>query len=151
MRALQIILPRNLRGDPLVGFLAFALAVFGAYQAAEFILTGDLVGLVYLGLAVVLAVFVIVILNNWRRGLYILFVWLLFEDFARKYMGNNMAIYFAKDFLVGVVYLSFFIARRRKEIQTFRPPFLIPVLLLVWLGFMQIFNPASPHILYGIL
>lgn len=151
MRALQALFPGNLRGNPLIGFFVFALAVFGAYEAAGFILAGDMAGLVYVGLAFVLAAFVIAMLNNWRRGLYIFFAWLLFEDFARKYLGNNMAIYFAKDFLVGIVYLSFFLAWRRKEIQTFRPPFLIPVLMLVWLGFMQVFNPASPHILYGIL
>src|SRR5437899_6647772 len=39
------------------------------------------------------------ILNNWRHGVYLFLAWLLFEDFARKFLGNNMAIYFAKDFL----------------------------------------------------
>ena len=131
LRALQALIPGNLRGNPLIGFLVFALALFGAYEAAGFILAGDMAGLVYVGLAFVLAAFVVAMLNNWRRGLYIFIAWLLFEDFARKYLGNNMAIYFAKDFLVGIVYLSFFLAWRRKEIQTFRPPFLIPVLMLV--------------------
>jgi len=56
--------------------------------------------------------------------------WLLFEDFARKYLGNNMAIFFAKDALAAVVYLSFFLAYRRKEVATFRPAFLMPLLLL---------------------
>jgi len=36
--------------------------------------------------------------------------WLLFEDFARKFLGNNMVIYFAKDFLAAVVYFSFIVA-----------------------------------------
>jgi hypothetical protein len=151
MRALNGILPSNLRGNPLVNFLILAFAIVGAYQAAEYIIDGDTFGLVYVGLALILGAFVIAMLNNWRRGLYIFVAWLLFEDFARKYLGNNMVIYFAKDFLAGIVYLSFFLAWRRKEIQAFRPPFLIPVLMLVWLGFMQVFNPASPHILYGIL
>jgi glycosyltransferase involved in cell wall biosynthesis len=77
--------------------------------------------------------------------------WLLFEDFARKYLGNNMAIYFAKDVLAAVVYLSFFLAYRRKEVTSFRPPFLVPVLLFVWFGVMQVFNPASTHLIYGVL
>jgi hypothetical protein len=94
---------------------------------------------------------VVAILNNWRNGVYFFLTWLLFEDFARKFLGNNMAIYFAKDFLLLVVYISFFAAYRRKEFAVFRPPFLIPVLLLVWLGVMQIFNPASTSIWYGLM
>ena len=62
-----------------------------------------------------------------------------------------MAIYFAKDFLVVVVYLSFFLAVRRKAVQTIRPPFLVPLLIFVWFGIMQVFNPASTTLLYGIL
>jgi hypothetical protein len=79
--------------------------------------------------------------------------WLLFEDFARKFLGNNMAIYFAKDFLLAVVYLSFFVAYRRKakDVCTFRPPFLIALLLFAWFGVMQIFNPASTSIFFGLL
>jgi hypothetical protein len=77
--------------------------------------------------------------------------WLLFEDFARKYLGNNMAIYFAKDVLAAVVYLSFFLAYRRKQVTSFRPPFLVPVLLFVWFGVMQVFNPASTHLMYGVM
>src|SRR5258708_3241415 len=90
-------------------------------------------------------------LNNWRNGLYFFLAWLLFEDFARKFLGNNMAIYFAKDFLVVVVNLSYFIAYRRKEATSFRPPFLVAVLLFVWFGVMQVFNPASPTLIYGVL
>src|SRR5712671_3118397 len=84
--------------------------------------------------------FVVAMLNNWRNGLYFFLFWLLFEDFARKFLGNNMAIYFAKDFLVLVVFISFLAAHRRKEIASFRPPFLVPVLLFAWFGLMQIFN-----------
>jgi len=91
------------------------------------------------------------ILVDWRNGLYFFLTWLLFEDFARKYLGNNMAIYFAKDVLAAVVYLSFFLAYRRKQVTSFRPPFLVPLLLFVWFGALQIFNPASTHIVYGLL
>jgi hypothetical protein len=100
---------------------------------------------------VIVGACVVAMLNNWRTGLYLFLTWLLFEDFARKFLGNNMAIYFAKDFLVLVVYISFFAALRRKEAKVFRPPFLIPVLLLVWLGILQIFNPASTSIWYGLM
>lgn len=141
----------NMRRNPLVvlGFLVFF--VFAADKAAGYVLSGDLTGLAYVGMAFVGFAFVIGILNNWRNGLYFFLGWLVFEDLARKYLGNNMAIFFAKDFLVAIVYLSFFIAYRRKEATTFRPPFLVPVLLLFWFGVMQVFNPASPHLGFGIL
>jgi hypothetical protein len=75
----------------------------------------------------------------------------LFEDFARKFLGNNMAIYFAKDFLALVVFIAFLAAYRRKEITSFRPPFLVPVLVFIWFGVLQIFNPASTSIWYGFM
>jgi hypothetical protein len=151
MRLLQGILPGNLRGNPLVGFLVFVFALVGAYEAAGFIIAGDLAGLAYVGLAFIVGAFVIAMLNNWRRGLYIFLIWLLFEDFARKYLGNNMAIYFAKDALAAVVYLSYFLAWRRKQLEGFRAPFQPIILIFVWFGFLQVFNPASPHVIFGFL
>lgn len=151
MRSFSLGLSADLRRNPLLalGFLVFCAVA--AYKAADFIIAGDLFGLTFIALAFVAGAFVIGMLNNWRNGLYFFVAWLLFEDLARKYLGNNMAIYFAKDFLVAVVYLSFFLAYRRKEVQTFRPPFLVPLLLFVWFGIMQVFNPASSFIGYGFL
>lgn len=144
-------LPRNLRRHPLIVLGFVALCMGAAYKSAGFILAGDLTGLGLAALAIVVFALVIAILNDWRKGLYFFLTWLLFEDFARKYLGNNMAIYFGKDLLVLVVYLSFFIAYRRKEVVGFRPPFLMPLLLFVWFGVIQIFNPGSTHIVYGLL
>src|SRR5882672_4754335 len=149
--AMQGIISKGLRGSPVRGLLILILTLGGAYEAAGFILAGDMIGLAYVGLGFIVCAFVISMLNSWRRGLYIFLVWLLFEDLSRKFLGNNMAIYFAKDFLVGVVYLSFFLAWRRGQILGFKPPFLVPLLFLVWFGFVQVFNPASPHIIYGAL
>ncbi len=75
--------------------------------------------------------------------------WLLFEDLARKYLGNSMAIYFGKDVFVAVVYLSFFLAHRRREVPWIRPPFLLPLLIMNWFGVIQIFNPGSPRSIVG--
>jgi hypothetical protein len=141
----------NMRRSPLafLGFLAvFAVA---AYKSASYVIAGDITGLAFVALALVGCAFIVAILNNWRNGLYFFLTWLLFEDFARKYLGNNMAIYFAKDVLVAVVYLSFFLAYRRKHVTSFRPPFLVPVLLFFWFGVMQVFNPASTHLMYGVM
>jgi hypothetical protein len=141
----------NLRRSPLVflGFLLFF--VVAAYETANYVIAGDMTGLASVALAFVGGAIVIAILNNWRNGLYLFLVWLLFEDLPRKYLGNNMVIFFAKDALAAVVYLSFFLAYRKKEVTSFRPPFLVPLLLFVWFGVMQIFNPASTHLIYGVL
>jgi len=144
-------LPQQLRRGPLATLAYFGLAIFGAYKAAGYVIAGDMIGLAYVAMFFVGGAFVIAMLNDWRRAVYFFLAWLLFEDFVRKYLGNNMAIYFAKDFLVFVVYLSFFLAYRRKQVVSFRPPFLVPLLLFVWFGVMQIFNPASTHIVYGLL
>jgi hypothetical protein len=136
----------------LVAFGFVVIFVVAAYEFAELVLAGDMMGLAYIALLAVGSVFIIAILNNWRNGVYLFFTWLLFEDLARKYLGNNMAVYFAKDILVAVVYLSFFIAvRRKKTARIVRPPFFVAVMLLVWFGVMQIFNPASTTIVYGLL
>ncbi|HEV2987204.1 MAG TPA: hypothetical protein VG759_02090 [Candidatus Angelobacter sp.] len=127
------------------------MGALAAYLAAEYVIRGDFTGMAYAGMALVGSVIVIGILNNWRNGVYFFLIWLLFEDFARKFLGNNMAIYFAKDFLALVVFISFLAAVRRKEVTSFRPPFLGPVLLFVWFGIIQVFNPASTSIWYGLM
>jgi hypothetical protein len=136
----------------LVAFAFVVIFAVAAYEFAEMVLAGDMMGFAYVVLLAVASVFIIATLNNWRNGVYFFFTWLLFEDLARKYLGNNMAVYFAKDVLVAVVYLSFFIAVRRKNTaKIVLPPFFVAVMLLVWFGIMQILNPASTTVVYGLL
>lgn len=141
----------NFRRSPLVVIGFMILFAGAAYKSANYVIAGDTTGLAFVALAFVGCAFIVAMLNNWRNGLYFFLTWLLFEDFARKYLGNNMAIYFAKDILAAVVYLSFFLAYRQKRVISFRPPFLVPVLLFVWFGVMQVFNPASTHLMYGVM
>jgi len=130
----------------------FVVGLLGAYGVSEFMVANDWTGLSLVVIGIVGLVFAVKILNNWRHGLYIFFGWLFVEDFARKHLGNNMMIYFAKDILVLLVYLSFFLARRnRKEKAIFRPSFLVPLLILVWFAVGQVFNPGSSSVFYGIL
>jgi hypothetical protein len=153
MNALTQTIPGQFRRSRWFAVIFFALAMFGAYKAAGYILQNDITSLLYVGLIFVVSVFVLALLRNWRNGVYLFLAWLLFEDFVRKYLGNNMAIYFAKDFLVLLVYLSFFSAYRRKDpdAQAFRPPFLGALLVFVWYASMQVFNPASTSVFYGLL
>lgn len=134
--------------------LTAAFIIFGliaAYILSSYIINEDLIGLEFIGVALAVLVLVVAILSNWRTGLLIFLVWLPFEDLVRKYLGNNMAIYFAKDVLVVVFYFSFVVAARRQQIKVFRPPFQLPLLLMVWFAAMQVFNPASPSIFFGLM
>jgi hypothetical protein len=136
---------------PLLLFGTLVVGAFAAYKFAQYVINDDITGLAYAVMCILGGATVVAILHNWRNGVYFFLSWLLFEDFARKFLGNNMAIYFAKDFLVLVVYISFFVAFRRKEVTIFRPPFLVPLFIFIWFGAMQVFNPASTHIMYGLM
>ena len=137
--------------SPLFAFAFLIVVIFAAYKSAEAILADDIMSLAFAAVLFIGGAVFIAILNDWRRGLYFLIAWILFEDMVRKYLGNNMAIYFAKDFLALALYLSFFRARLAKRIEKFQIPFRLPLALFFWFCLIQIFNPASSSIYYGIL
>jgi hypothetical protein len=129
--------------NPLVTFCVFVAVVFAGYEAAQAILADDLTVLALSAVVFVGGAILVAILNDWRRGLYLLVTWILFEDIVRKYLGNNMAIYFGKDFLALALYLSFFRARFAKKIDKFKIPFRVALMVFFWFSVLQIFNPAS--------
>ena len=145
------LLPGQFRKSPVALLLAVVIFLSVAYELAQYVIAGDLYGLAYLAIGAVILVSFSAMLGHWRTGLFIFIAWLFFEDFARKYLGNNMAIYFAKDVLVAMVYLSFFLANRQHKVQTFRLPFRLPLLFFFWFGVMQVFNPASTSIFFGLM
>jgi len=151
MRIASALSSGQFRRGPLLTIGTLVVGALAAYQAAEYVIRDDFISMAYAGMVLVGGAIVIGILNNWRNGVYFFLSWLLFEDFARKFLGNNMVIYFAKDFLALVVFISFLAAYRRKEVTSFRPPFLVPVLMFVWFGVLQVFNPASTSIWYGLM
>jgi hypothetical protein len=140
-----------LRNQALIGISLFVLGLWLAWEIGGKIVANDsrtlLFGaLVFGGCAVVATV-----LRTWRMGFYIFFIWMLFEDFVRKFMGNSLGLFFGKDILLLFIYGAFFVEVRRGREKTFRPPFLIFLSLFVWLGVIQVFNQNSPSILYGLL
>jgi hypothetical protein len=153
MRSIFPVTGSQIPRGTLVSLVFFVVAISTAWAVATYIVRGDFVSLALTALAVAGIAIVVVVVNSWRRGLYFLLAWLLFEDFARKFLGNNMVIYFAKDALLLIIYLSFYAAYRRKEpdLQTFRPPFLPVLLVFIWYAAIQIFNPASTSIFFGLL
>jgi hypothetical protein len=145
--------PHYLQRGTVVNLSLLVFASIFAYKVAGYIVSGDDTSLALTAVAILCIAFVVAILVSWKNGLYILLVWLLLEDAARKFLGNNMVIYFAKDFLAAVVYFSFIVSWRRKDknLEAFRPPFLLALLALVWFAALQMFNPASPTIFYGLM
>jgi len=141
----------GLRNQTLISVVLFLFSILAAWQAAQWISTGQTKMLIFAGMGFVLCAIALTILKSWRMGFYLFIVWLLFEDLIRKYLGNNMAIYFAKDVLAGLTYLSLFVAIRRGRAKLFKPPFMLFFSLFFWLAVLEIFNPYSPSILYGIL
>lgn len=135
----------------LIGGTVFILGLWAAYELGGTIASGDTKTLEFAALGLAGCGAALAILRNWRTGFYFFFAWLLFEDLARKYMNNGLALFFGKDILAALTYISLYAAIRRGREKTFRPPFLMPLAIFVWLGVIQIFNPNSPSILYGLL
>jgi hypothetical protein len=131
--------------------LAMVLIALAAYECAEFIIEDDLRSLYYFGLAVIGIVGFIAIFKNWRLGLYCFVAWVAVEDLIRKYLGNNMLIYFGKDFIVLALYFSFLFARKATNTKLYRPPFLAVLLVFFWYCVLQVLNPASTSIFYGLM
>jgi hypothetical protein len=139
------------RSQALIGLSVFVLGIWVAWQVGGKIAGEDMRSVEFAALGLAGFWVAITILRKWRTGFYMFLVWLLFEDLVRKYLGNNMVIYFGKDVLVGLVYISFFAQVRRGREKMFHPPFLPFLLVFLWLGMVQIFNLNSPHVLYGFL
>src|SRR5258705_10416859 len=107
MRVPPTVLTGNLSRSPLVVMGFMILFAGAAYKSAGYVIAGDMVGLAYVAMALIACAFILVILNNWRNGLYFFLIWLLFEDFARNNLGNNLANFLPMDVLTSFVILLF--------------------------------------------
>jgi hypothetical protein len=140
-----------MRNQPLIGISLFVLGLWLAWEVGGKIANQDMQSIIFISLGFAACAVAVTILRNWRTGFYLFFVWMLFEDLVRKYMGNSLGLFFGKDILLGFVYAALYFEMRRGREKAFRPPFLLPLSLFFWLGVLQVFNPNSPHILYGLL
>ena len=127
------------------------LAIWLAWQLGGEIAANNIRAVTFAGAGIIGVIVAVAILRNWRTGVYLFLIWMLFEDLFRKYMGNGPALFFGKDILAALVYISLFAAIRRGREKKFRPPFLLFLSFFFWLGVLQVFNQNSPHILYGLL
>jgi hypothetical protein len=133
------------------GLAVATLAVGLVWILPGLIVSGDLKDLIFPLAVGAGAILLIAVVDNWRNGVYVFVIWLVFEDLIRKFAGNSMYIFFAKDAIVGLTYLSMLIAHRRRQLTTFKPPFLLWLSIFAFCGLIQVFNPNTPSVLYGIL
>ena len=134
--------------------VSIGLGVLGlgaAWVLSGYVANSDFTSLIYSAMMVAIAAITVSILRNWRAGFYVFLVWLLFEDLFRKYMGNDMRIYFAKDYLALITYISIMVAIGHRQAQLFRPRFLFFFYMFFWLAVLQVLNPEIPSIWYGLM
>jgi hypothetical protein len=139
------------RDQALIGACVFVAGIWLAYEAGGKILDGDTRTLFLAALGLCGCVVALKMLRSWRAGFYLFFCWLMVEDLPRKYLGNNLAFFFGKDILLALVYIALFREIRSGREKVFRPPFFLFLSLFFWLGVLQVFNPNSPNVLYGLL
>jgi hypothetical protein len=140
-----------LRQQAWVSLVLFVLSLWLAREAGQKIVSGDMRTLEFAAIGIAACAAVVTILNNWRTGFYVFIVWMMFEDLVRKYIGNGLVLFFGKEILAGLAYVSLVAAIRHGREKTFRPPFLLCLSFFLWLGLLQVFNPNSPSIWYGLL
>src|SRR5438270_642780 len=129
-----------------VGVAAVSLAVLGA--VAVTVSPRQFLVLLLLGAAAGIGA---TVLANWRMGVYLFLAWLLVEDLPRKFLGNDVRLYFVKDALAVIVYLAFLAAWIRGKEPRPRVGFFGPLMIFVGWGLVQVFNPRSPSVIYGLL
>ncbi len=122
-----------------------------AWLLGNWILEGDFRAQIADTIVVVGVVLALVILSRWRLGLYLFLIWVVFEDFARKYLGNSVYSFFGKDVLVAIVYVAFFLRRGPRAEKLFRPRFWLPLLAFFVWATMEAFNLRTPSPIYGLL
>jgi hypothetical protein len=135
----------------LITLVVFGTAIWLAWESGQEIVAGNFRTIEFAAVAAAGCGVAITILRNWRLGFYAFFLWMLAEDLVRKYMGNGTLLFFGKDILLALVYVSLYIEIRRRHEKWFRAPFLLFLCLFFWLAVLEVFNQHSPSILYGLL
>src|SRR6202451_4267452 len=121
------------------------------YTVAQWVITDNTIYMILAVVAVLGVMMTMTVMKDWRNGLSIFLCWLVLEDMIRKYLGNNLIIFFAKDVILGITYFSMLRARRKNQLLVFKPPFTFWLAIFFWVGLAQVFNPHSPSFFFGLL
>lgn len=136
----------------LVKALALTIGMFAlAWKLAGWIVDGNSTDLTLVAIAAIGVAFSIALIKDWRYGVYCFLVWLVFEDLIRKFTGNGVALFFAKDVILGLTYVAMWIAFRERRLLAFKPPFLLSLIIFFCVGVLEVFNTNIPNVIYGLL
>lgn len=93
-----------------------------------------------------------IILSRWRWGVILIFVWLLLEDLIRRLLpGQPSQITLVKDVLVFLTYCSFLAVFMIKNKKIWKPVFWGLLLFFAAVSIINVFNPNSPGLLFGLI
>ena len=127
------------------------LAVAGAYLLGQAIVREDYRDLaltLVFGIGGFLSIF---IFRDWRLGVVLFFVWAVFEDLLRKFLGNNMMVYATKDLIILAAYASFLLALAHRKEKAMKNPLRVPLLAFVAWVFIETLNPYLDNYLVPLL
>lgn len=108
--------------------------------------------MVYLLALISLAIIAVPILRQWRFGVFLIFAWLLLEDVVRRLIpGQPVEVALAKDVLIALTYFSFLLYFSFKGKKIWKPAFGGALFLLAAFLIINVFNPDSPGLLFGLI
>lgn len=91
----------------------------------------------------------VICLKKWQNGVYLLFLWLPFDDLIRKYFGHSLIIYLVKDLLVVYILISYFINKKNVSIIKTKIPsgLVISLFLYFFISLLGALNPMLSNII----
>jgi hypothetical protein len=99
---------------------------------------------IYLAFGLALCFAFVFILRAWRRGIYLVFAWLLLEDVVRRLVpGQPVQVQLVKEVLLLWTYIAFFLTWRKQNKPFWSPPFLPILLAFSIFVLIEALNPES--------
>ena len=99
-----------------------------------------------IALLLILLVCLFITFIDWRKGVFLLLIWLYLEDPIRKFIpGRAPWLIVAKVPFIIFIYFSFFVVTQLNEKrELWRSPILTPLLIFATICIAQSFNPKIP-------
>lgn len=125
--------------------IALLLAVSVGYGLASLLALADWRWIVIVSVFAGAVVIGFQILRQWRLGITAFFIWIVVEDLVRKYLGNQIILYAAKDLLIITTYVSFFLWWKASGVRGWKNPLEIPLLVCLAVAVVNCFNAGIDH------
>ena len=122
-----------------IATVAFVMASF--FYLAPTVAAGDYRHAAILSTYGLMGLATVLVLRDWRMGIIGFSIWIVFEDLIRKSLGGALIVYFVKDMLIAITYLSYAVSGWLGRREKFNNPIAGPLLLCVGWALVQCFNP----------